>query len=279
MRRVRWHGGLRSGKQRFSGDPQPLSARKLFLGTAYIAGKYAMMVVVDLVGYVRVSSDGQIDGFGLPNQEQAIRAWAEANGHRLVKVCRDEGVPGTVEVADRPGLRCALDAISDGDAKGLVIARLDRLARSLTVQEGALLAFWKHGARVFTADTCEVLRDDPDDPMRTAIRQVFGVFAQLDRAMVTKRLRDGRAAKAKTGRHAVGPYAYGYKATGKGRERDAGPDDAEQVAVRRILDLRQQGRSYRQIVSVLEDEGLAPRRAEHWSPMSVRSVAMRAGVA
>ena len=230
---------------------------------------------MELVGYLRVSSDGQLDGYGLATQERAVKAWAKANGHRLVRLCRDEGVPGTVDAVDRPGLKCALDAITTGAANALVVARLDRLARALTVQEAALAVFWKLGARVFTADAGEVARDDPDDPMRTAIRQVFGVFAQLDRAMVTKRLRDGRAAKAATGRKAVGAYAYGYRPSGKGAERDAASDEAEQVAVRRIGELRREGRSYRDIAKVLDAEELRPRRASSWSAMAVRNVAIR----
>ena len=79
-----------------------------------------------------------------------------------------------------------------------------RLARALTVQEAALAIAWQAGGRVFTADTGEVLRDDPDDPMRTALRQVVGGVAELDRRMVVKRLRDGRAAKASTGRKVTG---------------------------------------------------------------------------
>ena len=51
----------------------------------------------------------------------------------------------------------------------------------------------------------------------------MGVFAELDRKMVAKRLRDGRVAKAAAGRKAVGEYPFGYAATGKGRERDVGP--------------------------------------------------------
>jgi hypothetical protein len=84
-------------------------------------------------------------------------------------------------------------------------------------------------------NTGEVHRDDPDDPMRTAIRQVMGVFAELDRKLVAKRLRDGRLAKAAAGRKAVGDYPFGYAATGKGRDRDAGPIEAEQKAVARIV--------------------------------------------
>lgn len=135
---------------------------------------------------------------------------------------------------------------------------------------------------MFTADTGEVLRDDPDDPMRTALRQVVGVFAELDRRMVVKRLRDGRAAKAGTGRKVTGSYPYGYAGTGKGRDRDAAPRVDEQAAVGRIVELRRAGESYRAIAATLDAEGFRPRRAASWSAMAVRNIAQReipAGVA
>ena len=117
--------------------------------------------------------------------------------------------------------------------------------------------------------------DDVDDPMRIAMREMAGVFAGLDRRMVVKRLRDGRKAKAAAGRKATGDYAYGYEGAGKGRERDAAPREDEQAAVRRIVELRQAGQSYREIVSALEAEEFTPRRAAHWSPMTVRAICLR----
>ena len=227
------------------------------------------------MGYLRVSSEGQVDSYGLDAQERAVRRWAKANGHHVVHWCRDEGRSGALDVADRPGLTCVVEQLGSGVARGVAVARIDRLARALTVQEAILGLVWRLGAAVFTADAGEVLPDDPDDPMRTAIRQVFGVFAELDRKMVTKRLRDGRKAKAATGRHAVGAYAYGYRGAGKGRDRDAAPNPSEQVAVERILELRQVGTSYRAIAATLDAQGLPPRRAGRWSPMAVRNIACR----
>jgi DNA invertase Pin-like site-specific DNA recombinase len=182
---------------------------------------------VRLVGYVRVSSETQIEGYGLDVQERSIRAWARAHNHRLIDVLRDEGVSGAKEAADRPGLSAALVYFAHPRrADGLVVPRLDRLARALTIQEATLGLIWREGGHVFTADAGEVLRDDPDDPMRTALRQVVGVFAELDRRMTVKRMKDGRKAKAATGKHAVGQYAFGYHGEGKGRDRDAGPKRA-----------------------------------------------------
>jgi DNA invertase Pin-like site-specific DNA recombinase len=229
-----------------------------------------------LAAYIRVSSESQLDGFGLDVQRDAIKRWSKANGHRIVSWHEDAGVSGAKEAVDRPGLSAALLALQQPpDADALVVAKLDRLARALTVQEATLAIAWRAGARVFSADAGEVLADDPDDPMRTAIRQVVGLFAELDRRMVVKRLRDGRRAKAETGRKATGQYRYGYKGAGKGRERDEAGDVDEQRAVARITALRAAGESYRAIATVLDTEGLRPRRAASWSAMSVRNVALR----
>jgi DNA invertase Pin-like site-specific DNA recombinase len=111
--------------------------------------------------------------------------------------------------------------------------------------------------------------------MRTAIRQVMGVFSELDHSMVAKRLRDGRLAKAAAGRKAVGDYPFGYSGTGKGRERDVGPSAAEQKAGARIVELRRAGRSYREIATALDAEGHKPRRAVSWSAAAVRNITLR----
>src|SRR4051794_9534088 len=215
-----------------------------------------------LVEYLRVSSETQLEGFGLDVQRSANRRWARATGHKIVATFTDAGVSGATQAGDRPGLSAALLTLQQPpSAEGLLVARLDRLARALTVQEAALAVAWRAGGRVFTADAGEVLQDDPDDPMRTALRQVVGVFAELDRRMVVKRLRGGRNAKAASGRHATGAYRYGYTGAGKGRSRDAVKRDDEQRAISRILDLRSAGESYRSIATTLDGEGLRPRRA------------------
>ena len=163
------------------------------------------------VAYVRVSTDRQSEeGFGTI-QHEAVRRWAKLAGHRLVAVHADEGLSGALPATARPGLAAALDMIRTGAADALVLPKLDRLARTLSVQEAALASIWAQGGRVFLPDG-EVLRDDPDDPMRTAMRQMMGVFSQLERGMITARLRAGRAAKASAGGYAYGSPPYGWRA-------------------------------------------------------------------
>ena len=67
-------------------------------------------------------------------------------------------------------------------------------------------------------------------------------------------------------------YPYGYRPTGFGR---VSVNEAEQEAIARIVELRSTDLSYRRIAAVLDEEGRTPRRAGRWSPMSVRSIAIR----
>ena len=230
---------------------------------------------MELIAYTRISSDGQMDGYGLDSQVLSIRAWADSSRHEVRGVVSDVGVSGATNALDRPGLSEVLQALTVGEADGLVVARLDRLAPALTVQEATLAIIWRSGKDVFTADSGKVLADDPDDPMRTALRQVIGVFAELDRRMVVKRLRDGRVAKAASGRKAVGVYPYGYAGIGKGRTRDAAPLLVEQVVVAEVLKARTCGMTYRQIAGTLDASPHRPRKAQQWSPMTVRGIVLR----
>lgn len=233
---------------------------------------------MNLIAYLRVSSDSQVDGYGLDSQRAAVLRWAESQRFRVIRFVQDAGVSGTVDALDRPGLSEVLTAITNREADGLVVARLDRLARALTVQEATLALIWRAGGEVFASDTGRVLADDPDDPMRTALRQVVGVFAELDRRIVVKRLKDGRASKRAAGGKAVGAYPYGYTGSGKGRHRDAVPFGPEQSVIDMILQARGEGRSFRQIAGLLDEAGHSPRHAGRWSAMSVRAVVLRAGL-
>src|SRR5688572_25114594 len=82
---------------------------------------------MNAVGYVRVSTDGQVDGVSLDAQEVKIRMWANLQSVESVTIFMDAGLSGT-RADNRPGLRAALAAVSDGDT--LVVYSLSRLARS-----------------------------------------------------------------------------------------------------------------------------------------------------
>jgi DNA invertase Pin-like site-specific DNA recombinase len=222
------------------------------------------------VGYVRVSTEQQaLEGWGLAAQERAVRAWARARpgGGRLVSLRADEGVSGSLE--DRPGLALAFADLVGGRAEGIVVARLDRLARDLIVQERLFLEVHRLGGVVRSANPTEdlVLDGDPTDPDRRFIRRVLGAAAELDRDMVALRLAAGREAKRAAGGYAGGRPPFGYRAHGGALV----PVPEQQAAITRIRAWREKGWPLQRIA----DEISTPDRS--WSRETVRAVLVRAG--
>lgn len=226
-----------------------------------------------LIGYRRVSTAGQLDGYGLPAQLADLKKYTRGSQYRLAGVETDGAVSGTVE--DRPALLSALKAIESGQADGLLLpGDLDRLARELVIQEAIITRVWKLGGIVVTTTRGVIEADDPDDPMRTALRQFMGVVAQLDRALVVKRMRNGRKAKAQAGGYAgYGSPAYGMRT----EDHELVPDAAQQAAISRIRELRTGGASMRGIADQLNAEGIVAKRGGTWSSMTVRRVLVREG--
>jgi len=133
-----------------------------------------------LVGYVRVSSvdqntDRQLDGVELDKRFED-----KASG----------------KDTSRPELQACLDYVRQGDT--LIVHSMDRLARSLVdllatveglVAKGVTVRFVKENL-AFTADT--------SDPYARFQMQMLGAVAELERALIRERQREGIAiAKAK----------------------------------------------------------------------------------
>jgi DNA invertase Pin-like site-specific DNA recombinase len=223
-----------------------------------------------LVMVRRVSTIGQaVDGYGLDAQDSDCRRWNKAAGHRLVHTVVDGDqvtTSGASTIDERDGLMDAMQWIADGRADGILAPNLDRLARELTVQEAILAYVWALGGAVFTADHGEHLEDDEDDPMRTAMRQMRGVFHQLDRGLIRKRLRGGRHAKGEQGGYAYGAPPFGKKAV----DNELADDDTETATLTLMRRWRdEEGLGHRAICRRLNEMRRPAKRGGQWHPSTV----------
>src|SRR5215471_19737094 len=83
-----------------------------------------------VIGYVRVSTEEQaLSGASLDAQRRAIAAECKRRGWELVETIEDAGY--SAKDLKRPGVQEALRALEAGEAKALVVAKLDRLSRSM----------------------------------------------------------------------------------------------------------------------------------------------------
>ncbi|MBY0275907.1 recombinase family protein [Candidatus Binatia bacterium] len=83
-----------------------------------------------LLAYARVSTDEQATtGVSLSAQRERIESYVRLYGGELIDVVVDAGV--SAKTLRRPGLERLLQQLDEGEADGVVVAKLDRLTRSV----------------------------------------------------------------------------------------------------------------------------------------------------
>jgi DNA invertase Pin-like site-specific DNA recombinase len=233
------------------------------------------MLTMRYVIYLRVSTETQAaEGQGLAVQEDACRSWARAGKHRVAAVCTDAGVSGTADVGERPALAEAMAHLLDGRADGIVVARLDRLARDVVLQEQLLAELHRMGAELHSASPTEDahLGDDPDDPTRALVRRILGAIGQYEREVIRLRLRAGAARKLQSTGYSAGRPPYGWTVRGRALE----PVPEEHAVIERILRHHRDGLSTRQIGAVLESNGIRSRtNTGKWNHTTVGAIIRR----
>lgn len=207
-----------------------------------------------IVGYIRVSTDEQASsGLGLEGQAAALRRACDYRQWELVEIITDEGVSGST--LHRPGLRHALEMIvTDELADGLIVAKLDRLTRSMRDFCELVDFFEDAGVSLVMLDP-EV---DTSAAQGRAMAQVMVAFAELERRMIGDRTKVALAAK---------------RARGESIGRPAIVDRPELAA--RILQMREQhGMTLQAIADQLTAEGVPTARgAALWRASSVQAAA------
>ncbi len=204
-----------------------------------------------VVGYVRCSTAEQTDsGLGLTAQRTAIKAECERRGWTLDAVYEDAGASGKA-LQGRPALAEALGRLDRGDASTLVVAKLDRLTRSVRDAADMLDRSARHGWALVALD----LGVDTTTPAGEAMANVMTAFAQLERRLISQRTRDALAVKRSQG------------------VRLGRPRSLPQAVVDRIVSEREQTRSWSAIARDLDAEGVPTAQGgKRWYPATVRAV-------
>ena len=141
--------------------------------------------------YTRVSTSEQPNGIAV--QRQAITAEAERRGWSVSAEFVDAGYSAASMA--RPGITAALEALRAGEADVLVVAKLDRLSRSLDDFAQVMARAQREGWSVVALDA-DV---DTTTPAGEAMVSVLSVFAQFERRLISQRTKDTLALKRAQG--------------------------------------------------------------------------------
>lgn len=162
------------------------------------------------------------------------------------------------------GLAHVLHMLRKGEASALLVAKLDRLTRSVK-DLGSLVEDY------FSSDKITLLSVADSIDTRTAagrlVLNVLGSVAQWERETIGERTSEAMAHKRtnheRTSLHA--PYGYQIEPDGK----TLVADESEQALLDAIREARQRGLSQRAVVADLERQGFTTRKG---TPLILRQV-------
>ncbi len=222
-----------------------------------------------VVGYVRVSTEEQAsEGVSLAAQSEKLRAYAGLYDLDLAWIETDAGA--SAKSLDRPGLRRALGCLEIGEAQGIVVAKLDRLTRSVRDLAELLDGYFgeRAGFQLFSVA-------DSIDTRTAAGRLVLNVLmsvAQWERETIVERTRDAMRHKRGKGER-LGTIPYGFQLGPDGKT--LAPNAGEQNALGVIDRLKREGKSLREIAATLDRFAFPSRGGGKWSTSTLAGILKR----
>jgi DNA invertase Pin-like site-specific DNA recombinase len=213
-----------------------------------------------VLGYVRVSTRSQAaEGFSLPVQAARVVAFCVQHGLDLLDVIEDGG--RSAESLDRKGIREVFARLDSGEASGVVVAKLDRLTRSVRDWSGLVEdRFGRKGGgqRLYSAsDSLDLLT-----PSGRFVANVLIAFAECELDTGVERSESVMSDKRVKGER-IGTIPYGSMLARDGKTLAPCPPEVATLGV--MVDIRNRGWKLRRIAEELDRMGLGTRSGRPWA--------------
>lgn len=208
------------------------------------------------LGYTRVSTTEQAEsGLGLAAQHERIISECLRRRWDLLQVFQDAGTSGKT-IKGRPQLEASLKMLKAHEADVLVVSKLDRLSRSLLDFAQLMEQARKQAWALVILD----LGVDTSSPSGAMLANIMASFAEYERNLIAQRTKDALAAKKAEGARLGRPSGLPHE------------------LIEKILELRETGKSLREIATILNTEAVPTSRGGSlWHPSSVRAVLLANG--
>jgi len=209
--------------------------------------------VPTIVGYVRVSTAEQRDGWSLSNQADAIRKFAQDHGLRVIEICTDPGKSGG-SLRGRHGLARALTLIQHGGIGALVAWREDRLGRRVVYSHHLSKAVFAAGTEIITLNPFCRDRGTVGGASTESdiLRPILTIQAESELDTIRQRVKPALKQAAIKG-HRGGRIPLGYRKVDK---RLVVVDEPMAAVMRRCFAAVQAGETVSSLVRTLASEGV-----------------------
>jgi site-specific DNA recombinase len=218
-------------------------------------------------GYIRVSRRAGREGesFISPElQRKKIEEWAKLHEVEIL-ACWEELDQSGAKL-ERPMFQQALARCEAGETGGIVVAKLDRFARSAVDALGAIRRLNDAGARLVSVED----NFDGSTPMGRFAIGILTLIAELELERIKENWATAVSGAVARGVHISARPPTGYLRDGKGR---LIRDQPAASAIAELFRRRASGASYRSLAAWLDEQEIRPSTGNpNWSTTGVKQL-------
>ncbi|MEQ7733137.1 cassette chromosome recombinase CcrB [Staphylococcus aureus] len=212
-------------------------------------------------GYIRVSTERQVEGYSIEGQITQIEQYCQFNGYELVDIYADRGISG--KSMNRPELQRMLNDAKNGKLDCVMVYKTNRLARNTSDLLTIVEELHRQNVEFFSLSE----RMEVKNSTGKLMLQILASFSEFERNTILENIYNGQHQRALKGYY-QGNLPLGYNNI-PDNKKELMINQHEANIVKYIFESYAKGHGYRKIANALNHKGYVTKKGNTFSINSI----------
>ncbi|MDU9350491.1 cassette chromosome recombinase CcrB [Staphylococcus ureilyticus] len=212
-------------------------------------------------GYIRVSTERQVEGYSIEGQITQIEQYCQFNGYELFDIYADRGISG--KSMNRPELQRMLNDAKNGKLDCVMVYKTNRLARNTSDLLTIVEELHRQNVEFFSLSE----RMEVKNSTGKLMLQILASFSEFERNTILENIYTGQHQRALEGYY-QGNLPLGYNNI-PDNKKELMINQHEANIVKYIFESYAKGHGYRKIANALNHKGYVTKKG---NPFSISAV-------
>lgn len=212
-------------------------------------------------GYIRVSTERQVEGYSIEGQITQIEQYCQFNGYELVDIYADRGISG--KSMNRPELQRMLNDAKNGKLDCVMVYKTNRLARNTSDLLTIVEELHRQNVEFFSLSE----RMEVKNSTGKLMLQILASFSEFERNTILENIYNRQHQRALEGYY-QGNLPLGYNNI-LDNKKELMINQHEANIVKYIFESYAKGHGYRKIANALNHKGYVTKKG---NPFSISAI-------
>lgn len=212
-------------------------------------------------GYIRVSTERQVEGYSIEGQITQIEQYCQFNGYELVDIYADRGISG--KSMNRPELQRMLNDAKNGKLDCVMVYKTNRLARNTSDLLTIVEELHRQNVEFFSLSE----RMEVKNSTGKLMLQILASFSEFERNTILENIYNRQHQRALEGYY-QGNLPLGYNNI-PDNKKELMINQHEANIVKYIFESYAKGHGYRKIANALNHKGYVTKKG---NPFSISAI-------